>query len=56
MSDTVISELYIDHPTILLKDERTQDTTILYVDVTPQQETQIIPVLKDRLIRIETVV
>jgi hypothetical protein len=55
MSDTVIGELYRDYPSILKHDERGSNETILIVDVTPTQESQIIPVLKDKLVKIEDI-
>ena len=55
MAESVIQELYADFPNILKAHGITDNTTSLIVDITPQQETQILPQLRDRLVRIEDV-
>lgn len=55
MSDTVIAELLAQFPTIIKDGEIGDNHTMFIVDVTQQQEDNIVPILKEKLIRIETV-
>jgi hypothetical protein len=53
MSDELITSLYGQFPSIIQKHEVMDDRTLLYVDVTPQQESQIVPVLQSKFIEVE---
>lgn len=53
MSDDVINALYTEFPNIIHTHEVMDNKVILHVDITPAQESNAIPVLLNKLIKIE---
>ena len=56
MSDEVIDGLRTEYPNIIKHVEREMAKTTLILDVTPPQEAQIVPTLKDKMITIHNAV
>ena len=55
MADSVITDLYTQFPTILKYHEYGNDQTTLIVDITPAQEANVLPILAEKLVKIEDI-
>lgn len=56
LSQQLIHELKIEYPNIIVEVFYETNKTTLIVNVTPSQQAQIIPTIKDKMIRVEDVV
>lgn len=56
IAQEALASLRATYPTIILEAYKDGNKTTFIVDITAQQETQVIPVLKDHLVKIETIV